>query len=257
MFVRTESFKEFIKFYPIVTGLVIIHFALWLCIDLLQFPFALQFLRDGIGNNYLVSQGEYWRLVTPIFLHAGFAHALFNSFSLVLFGPALEQMLGKSKFILMYIISGIFGNIGTYLIAPHEFYQHLGASGAVFGIFGVYLFMVLYRKSLIGPSNSQLIMTIFVLGLFMTFMRTGINVWAHLFGLIGGFAIAPAVLRNARPFSVWQNRAKHTNRNNGEVTFNPNRWNKRKFLPGKKYGKYIFWGIIIFLVALALLGNLF
>ncbi|MFC7322047.1 rhomboid family intramembrane serine protease [Halobacillus campisalis] len=256
MFVRTESFQEFLKFYPIVCGLVIIHFVLWFFIDILQLPFALQILREGIGNNYFVGQGEYWRLVTPIFLHGGFAHALFNSFSLVLFGPALEQMLGKAKFITMYLAAGIAGNIGTYLMAPNEFYQHLGASGAIFGLFGVYAYMVIYRKSLIGAANSQLVMTIFVIGFFMTFMRPGINVWAHLFGLIGGFAVAPPLLKNARPFSVWQNRAKFANRDRDEVSFNPNRWKNKRF-SSKNYGKYILWGIILFLVAMAFLGNLF
>ncbi|MFG6150419.1 rhomboid family intramembrane serine protease [Halobacillus sp. B23F22_1] len=250
MFVRTESFKEFLKFYPIVSCLVAIHFLLWLCIDILQLPIAMQILREGIGNNYLVGQGEYWRLLSPIFLHGGFAHALFNSFSLVLFGPALEQMLGKTKFILMYVSAGIAGNVGTYLMAPNAFYQHLGASGAIFGIFGVYLFMVLNRKSLIGSANTQIVMVIFVLGLFMTFSRPGINVWAHLFGLIGGFAAAPPLLRNARPFSIWQNRAKFANRESKDISFNPNRWSKGSS-PVKKYGKYVFWGIIIFLIALA------
>ncbi|WP_431801681.1 rhomboid family intramembrane serine protease [Halobacillus andaensis] len=251
MFVRTESFQEFIKFYPIVSGLVAIHLLLWLCIDVLQFPFAMQILREGIGNNYLVGQGDYWRLVTPIFLHGGFAHALFNSFSLVLFGPALEQMLGKAKFILMYLTAGIAGNIGTYLMSPDAFYQHLGASGSIFGIFGVYLFMVLYRKSLIGYANTQIIMVIFVLGLLMTFSRPGINIWAHLFGLIGGFAVAPPLLKKARPFSVWQNRAKFAKQDQNDIGFNPNRWNKRSNSTWKKYGKYILWGIIIFLVLLA------
>ncbi|MCP3029246.1 rhomboid family intramembrane serine protease [Halobacillus sp. A5] len=251
MFVRTESFQEFIKFYPIVSGLIVIHLVLWLFIDIFQLSFAMQILREGIGNNYLVGQGEYWRLVTPIFLHGGFAHALFNSFSLVLFGPALEQMLGKTKFILMYLTAGIAGNLGTYFMAPDAFYQHLGASGSIFGIFGVYLFMVLYRKSLMGYANTQIIMVMLVLGLFMTFSRSGINIWAHLFGLIGGFAIAPPLLTKARPFSVWQNRSKFANREPKDIGFNPNRWNKRSNVTLKKYGKYLLWGVIIFLVLLA------
>ncbi|UOQ91795.1 rhomboid family intramembrane serine protease [Halobacillus shinanisalinarum] len=254
MFVRTESFKEFLKFYPIVSGLVLINLLLWLFISVFQFNFALDLLRAGVGNNYLVSQGEYWRLVTPIFFHGGFSHALFNSFSLVLFGPALEQMLGKVKFITVYLIAGIAGNMGTYIVAPDAFYQHLGASGAIFGIFGVYLFMVLFRKHLIGSANSQIITIIFVLGLFMTFARPNINVLAHVFGLIGGFALAPPLLKNARPFSVWQNRAKHENISRSSAGFDPNRWKKRSS-KGKGYGKYIIWGVIIFLVALALVNN--
>ncbi|MFD2923213.1 rhomboid family intramembrane serine protease [Halobacillus naozhouensis] len=255
MFVRTESFKEFLRFYPIVSGLVAINLLLWLCIYVFQFSFALDMLRAGVGNNYLVAQGEYWRLITPIFLHGGFAHALFNSFSLVLFGPALEQMLGRLKFISVYLLAGIAGNIGTYIVAPNAFYQHLGASGAIFGIFGIYVFMVLFRKHLIGSANSQIIMVIFILGLFMTFTRPNINVVAHVFGLIGGFAMAPPFLRKAKPFSIGVNRGRHKNKSQSGAGFNPNRWNRRS-VRRKGYGKNILWGIIIFLVLLALANNI-
>ncbi|QAS52451.1 rhomboid family intramembrane serine protease [Halobacillus litoralis] len=254
MFVRTENFKEFLKFYPVVSFLVGLHFALWILMDFLQIGIAQDLKAWGMGVNLFILNGEYWRLVTPIFLHADFTHALFNSFSLVLFGPALEQMLGKGKFILMYLFAGIAGNIGTFIVNPDAYYAHLGASGAIFGIFGVYVFMVLFRKHLIDQANSQIILVIFALGLFMTFARPNINVLGHLFGLIGGFAIAPPILRNARPFSLWQIRTRHSNRGNNEISFNPTRWKKRK-LPGKSTGKYILWGIILFLALFALINR--
>ncbi|WP_181350156.1 rhomboid family intramembrane serine protease [Thalassobacillus sp. CUG 92003] len=253
MFVRTESFKEFIRSYPIITGLVALHFVLWFLIDFLQFPFAQQWLRDGVGVNAYITAGEYWRLVTPIFLHAGIGHALFNSFSLVLFGPALEQMLGKTKFILMYLAAGIAGNLGTYAVDPNSFGGHLGASGAIFGIFGVYVFMVVYRKNLIDQTNSQIVMTIFIIGLVMTFVQPNINILGHLFGFIGGFAIAPLVLRNAQPFSIW--RTKRSPRDDGDITFNPDRWRKRRF-PWTRLLTYVLWGGIALLVIIGLFGRM-
>ncbi|MYL31657.1 rhomboid family intramembrane serine protease [Halobacillus halophilus] len=254
MFLRTESFKEFLRFYPVVSALVGIHFGLWLLADFLQLGFAVDLKQWGIGVNVLVLNGEYWRLLTPIFLHAGFMHALFNSFSLVLFGPALEQMLGRVRFIVMYLAAGIAGNIGTFIVNPDAYYAHLGASGAIFGIFGVYVFMVLFRKHLIDQANAQIIIVIFALGLFMTFTRQNINILGHLFGLIGGFAIAPAILKNARPFSLWQIRTRHSNRDSDEISFNPNRWKKRRFGRGG-IGKYVLWGIIIFLALFALVNR--
>ena len=99
MFTRTESFKEFIRFYPIVSTIIAIHFAIYLLTVLPFFP-NYWFFSTFSGVNLYIMEGEVWRLVTPIFMHSGFAHVLFNSFSLVLFGPALEQILGRGKFCL-------------------------------------------------------------------------------------------------------------------------------------------------------------
>lgn len=202
MFVRTErSIKEFMQLYPIISTIIIINFALFIIIDLLPLPFGDMLFQWGAGHNESISlYGEYWRILTPIFLHGGFMHTLFNSFALVLFGPALEIMLGKAMFTLAYLLTGIIGNIGTYLMEPMSPIPHIGASGAIYGLFGLYIFMVFFRKELIDPGSAQIIKTIFVLGLIMTFIRPGINIYAHIFGFIGGFALGPIILRNARSF---------------------------------------------------------
>ena len=226
MFIRNESFREFLRYYPVVSVIVALQLLIWLIGFLLPaYGFFIQ--QYGRGNNLLINQGEYWRLVTPIFLHnpTGVMHVLFNSFSLVLFGPALEQMLGKARFILLYFLSGIIGNFFTYIFDPSASYSHVGASGAIYGLFGVYIYMILFRKRLIDPGSAQIISTIFIIGLIMTFLRPSINIFAHLFGFIGGLALAPLVLVNVRPFSIWRNRSTR----DGEIKFDPNRWNKRRF----------------------------
>lgn len=207
MFIRTEkSVKEFFSFYPIVTLIVIINLLLWLIIDLLHLNVGHSIYNLGVGHNLSIHlYGEYWRLVTPIFLHAGFGHLIFNSFALVIFGPALEQMLGKFKFIMAYFIMGIAGNLGTFLINPTSPVPHLGASGAIYGLLGIYLFMVLFRKDLIDPVNAQIVKTIFFIGLVMTFITPNINIAAHLFGFISGFALGPILLTHASPFSTAKN----------------------------------------------------
>lgn len=253
LFIRTErSIKEFIQFYPIIAALIIIHLVLWLITDFLPFPFGDQLDRWGTGNNFYISQGEYWRLFTSIFLHAGLMHAVFNSFALVLFGPALEQMLGKYKFIFAYIGAGLIGNLATYFLTPTVYYEYVGASGAVYGLFGIYIYMVAFRKHLIDQANSQIIMTIFIIGLVMTFIQPGINIYAHIFGFIGGFALAPLVLSNAQPFSPWRNRRY---RDDDSIQFNPNRWKKRR-IPKKVYAK-ILWGFLGILIILGLIGRIF
>ncbi|RFA33660.1 rhomboid family intramembrane serine protease [Virgibacillus dokdonensis] len=256
MFIRHErSIKEFIQSYPIVSTLVIIHLALWLVINFLQLPFGIWLYQLGEGSNYGIEQGEYWRLITPIFLHADLMHALFNSFSLVLFGPALEQMLGRTKFIIGYLFAGIFGNLGTYLVED-LFYFHIGASGAIFGLFGIYIFMVLFRKHLIDQISSQIVTTIFVIGLIMTFFNPGINVSGHIFGFLGGVIIAPIVLAGANSYNPWAAVARRNRyRNDDDIQFDPNRWNKKR-LP-RSFSKNIGWIIFGVLVLLGLLSRLF
>lgn len=254
MFIRTErSTKEFMRSYPIVTGFIIIYLGLWLIIDLFQLPIGRTIYMFGVGNNFFISQGEYWRLITPMFLHAGMTHVLFNSFSLVLFGPALEQMLGKFKFIGAYLGAGTIANVATYFLGPSDiFYNHVGASGAIYGLFGLYMYMVIFRKDLIDQASAQIVVTIFVIGLVMTFVRPNINIFGHIFGFIGGLALAPTVLRNVRPFSPWQQARRKEN--DGSISFDPNRWNKKR-MP-KHVKKKIIWTVIGILIFLGLLNRI-
>jgi rhomboid protease GluP len=187
MFFRTESFQQFIRYYPIVTAIIVIQVLFLLATTLPLFPSNWVF-ENLAGINLFVAEGEVWRLVTPIFLHSGFAHLLFNSFSLVLFGPPLEQMLGKTKFLLVYLAGGILANIATYFLHPLT-YTHVGSSGAIFALFGYYVSIILFKKHMLSQQNSQIILSITAIGLIMTFLQPNINVTAHVFGLLSGLLI--------------------------------------------------------------------
>lgn len=188
LFIRTENFRTFIRLYPIVSTIIAIHILLFIVVNFSPYVFYLM-----IGHNYSIVAGEYWRLVTPIFIHLSFPHVLFNTFSLYLFGPALERIIGKFKFIIGYVGAGVLANIATlFLEGPG--YSHVGASGAIFGLFGFFVYIIYARKELIDQQNSQLIITILVLSVIMTFVMPNINILGHLFGLIGGAALAPILL---------------------------------------------------------------
>jgi membrane associated rhomboid family serine protease len=106
----------------------------------------------------------------------------------VLFGPALERMLGKLKFLAVYLISGIAANIATLLLEPPA-YVHVGSSGAIFGLFGFYISMAMYQKHMLSRESSQTVLTIAAISVVMTFIQPNINITAHIFGLIAGFLI--------------------------------------------------------------------
>ncbi len=192
MFLRTESFRSFLTYYPIVSFLVGLHFLLWIWISF-SLPGGQFLAQNMVGINMFIAHGEWWRLFTPMLIHASFAHVLFNSFSLVLFGPSLEKLLGKFKFICAYVGAGFIANVATFFLEPAQF-SHVGASGAIYGLFGIYLYMVVFRKDLIDQANSQIIVTILVIGLVMTFVGGNINVLGHIFGFVGGAILAPIVL---------------------------------------------------------------
>ena len=205
------------------------------------FPNKLIFEKLAGVNLYIV-QGEYWRLLSPIILHSGFPHVLFNSFSLVLFGPVLERMLGKTRFILLYITAGAAANIATLLLEPLT-YIHVGASGAIFGLFGYFAAIIVFRKELLSRENSQIILTITIIGVIMTFLQPNINVTAHLFGLLAGFLIGAASLAKGRTSS-----SSGIIRPGGLAGIRPS-------LKGVPASRLVLWGIIIILAVLGFLSR--
>ncbi|MFC7372774.1 rhomboid family intramembrane serine protease [Fictibacillus iocasae] len=192
MFVRDESFKTFIQRYPLVTFLVALQVIVYLLISFAPFGRTVYVLFAG--SNYYVEAGQYWRLITPIITHVTFSHVLFNSFSLVLFAPALEVILGKVRFFLAYLLSGVLANLATFWLMPLD-YVHIGASGSIFGLFGIYVYILYNRREYLNRGSRQILLTVLVISLISTFLDDRINVAGHLFGLIAGAALGPILVR--------------------------------------------------------------
>jgi membrane associated rhomboid family serine protease len=144
------------------------------------------FLRFGDQHLVGVAEGEYYRLVTALFLHAGVMHILFNMWALYVVGAPLEAMLGRLRFVALYFLSGLSGSALAYLLADPRT-ETVGASGAIFGLFGA-LFVVGRRLNLsIGPIG-----IVIALNLVLTFTISGISWQGHIGGLIAGAALAAA-----------------------------------------------------------------
>ncbi|ARD48018.1 rhomboid family intramembrane serine protease [Sporosarcina sp. P37] len=201
MFIRTENFSQYVRAYPVVTFLLALNIGIF--IYTLIPGIGDRLFLFGLGDNFLIANGEYWRLVTPMFLHGGFMHLLFNMFSLFVFGPELEKIAGKARFITIYMLAGLFGDIATYFLQPPA-YAHVGASGAIFGVFGAFGALVYYTKHAF-PQLRQVILPIIVISIVMTFVGTNINVTAHIAGLITGFLIGLSFFNPKRIVS-WRKR---------------------------------------------------
>ncbi|PWI12500.1 rhomboid family intramembrane serine protease [Streptomyces sp. NWU339] len=140
-----------------------------------------------------VAEGEWYRLVTSMFTHEAIWHIAFNMFALWWLGGPLEQALGRARYLALYLISGLAGSALTYLLAPGTT-ASLGASGAIFGLFGAMAVLVRRLNYDIRP-----IIVLLVINLVFTF-SPGFNIaWqAHIGGLVAGVVIGYAMVHASR-----------------------------------------------------------
>ena len=140
-------------------------------------------------NRYYVLHGEYYRLLTGMFLHANIFHLFFNMYALYIIGSQLESFLGRHKFLIVYLLSGLSGSVLSIFFSAGF---SVGASGAIFGLLGSLLYFGYhYRVYLETVVKSQIIPLIIINLLFG--MLPGIDNWAHIGGLIGGVLSTMAV----------------------------------------------------------------
>jgi len=136
-------------------------------------------------NSNVIDQNEIWRLFTSMFMHGDLNHLISNMFGLLIFGTYIEQSFSKIKYLFIYIISGLIGNLFTLLLYPGNVISY-GASGAIFGIIGV-VAVIIYIE---GDKFFLLLATLYLLYFIASSFAPGINLWAHLFGLGSGSIFA-------------------------------------------------------------------
>ncbi|MEU1460649.1 rhomboid family intramembrane serine protease [Streptomyces sp. NPDC005727] len=139
-----------------------------------------------------VAEGQYYRLLTSMFLHGGYVHILFNMLSLWWIGGPLEAALGRARYLALYFVSGLAGSALSYLIAaPNQ--PSLGASGAIFGLFGATA--VLMRRL---NYDMRPVIALLVINLIITFGWGGIAWQAHIGGLVAGVVTGYAMVHAPR-----------------------------------------------------------
>ena len=157
-------------------------------------------VTNGVPHVVGIAHGEYYRLLTSMFLHEPpssggtfFLHILFNMWCLFVVGPPLEALLGRVRFVGLYLLTGLAGSVLAYVLTA-PYIAELGASGAIFGLFGALL--ILGRKLRL---NIQPIALTIGLNLVLTFSLPGISWQAHIGGLIAGVALGAAWAYAPRP----------------------------------------------------------
>ncbi len=147
----------------------------------------------SFGANYApyVLEGEYWRLLTSAFLHIGVIHLVFNMYALYVIGPQLESFYGKGKYLIIYLFSAIAGNLMSIMFTHNA--VSAGASGAIFGLLGSLLYFGYHYRVYLGNVLKSQIIPLIILNLMMGLFLSGIDMAAHVGGLIGGILISMAL----------------------------------------------------------------
>lgn len=144
-----------------------------------------QLLVDfGAKENFRILSGEYWRFLTPIFLHANVVHLFINCYSLYAIGVLVEKIFGRFKFAVVYFLAGITGNILSFIFSSNP---GVGASGSIFGLLGALLFFGIINPALFKSHFGHNVILTILINLGYGFTNAGIDNFAHMGGLVGGF----------------------------------------------------------------------
>lgn len=163
-------------------------------------------VRLGAKTNELIQMGQWWRLITPIFLHIGIFHIFMNGFTLLYVGQILEPMIGHWRFFIIYIVSGIMGNLASFAFGASSVIS-AGASTSLFGMFAAFLALALiYRENRFLTELGKSFLGLIVINLIMDLTMTGIDIWGHLGGAVGGLLLGYAlgIPRISRPKMIFR-----------------------------------------------------
>lgn len=149
----------------------------------------------GAKENYSIFNGEYYRLITCMFLHGGIMHIIFNMYALYSIGSIVEIWFGKIKYIVIYFISGIMGSIMSLYFSES---MSVGASGAIFGLLGCVLVIAIKFRGRIGKDFLINIAGVIGINIFIGLKAIDIDNFGHIGGLIGGIVITLIFLSNRR-----------------------------------------------------------
>jgi len=190
IFQRTETFRGYVRLYPVTSLILALNVVVFL-IDYVildrEWTFRGAFFQDPAFDRYGLT--EPWRYVTSIALHGGWDHLLFNSFSILVFAPPLERLLGHLRYFVYYVLSGIGGNVLSAIVYADSGSISLGASGAIYGLFGAYLYIAVFRKFAMDEATRKTIYITLAFGLIYSLIVPRVNIWAHIGGALAGLAL--------------------------------------------------------------------
>lgn len=196
--------KPFItrEFTIVNSLLVVINIALFIYYSIIGSTLDIDFMLEK-GVMYVPSimeNGEYYRFLTCIFLHFGFQHLVGNMVVLLFLGDNVERTIGWWKYIILYLGSGLIGSLGSFVYAYtlNPAIVSAGASGAIYGVIGALLWLVICNKGKLENMTIVRVCVMIAYALYSGFTSEHIDMAAHICGLIGGFLLAIILYRKEK-----------------------------------------------------------
>lgn len=154
----------------------------------------------GAKHNAKIADGELYRLISSMFLHANLMHIVFNSLALRALGPDVEIFFGRAKFLIIYFTAGLIGSLGSFIFNASI---GVGASGAIFGLLGANLYLMTLNPQLYKRIYGYDMLVLLGINLVYGLMNPSIDNVAHLAGMIGGYLAAWSVgIKQQNPFKM-------------------------------------------------------
>ena len=193
---KTRSFSQ--EFTLVNTLMVIVNAIIFFAMAFAGSKAFDTVLSDGgMYAPYVIERGQIYRLFTCMFLHFNFMHLLGNMVVLMFLGDNVERAVGKLKYILIYLLGGMFGSLGSFLYA--FFYNpnilSAGASGAIFAVIGALLWLVIRNKGRLEDMTILRMCVLIAYALYNGIKSENVDMAAHMFGLFGGFLAAIVLYR--------------------------------------------------------------
>lgn len=187
------SWKETFAKLPAVSVLLVAVNVLLYGIGLISPQTGAWMETNGcFGVLYLLYGGQVYRLVTSAFLHVSIEHLFHNMLLLYCCGELVEKSLGRVRFLILYLLSAVCGNLlsAAYELSTGHYYNSVGASGAVFGLTGALLFLVVTKKGAAAHISLTRALLAVLLSVYAGFSTQNVNNAAHVGGLLSGFLLA-------------------------------------------------------------------
>ncbi len=188
---------------PLFTGIIAaVNVIVFVVLECMGSTESAAFIAEhgGMYPDFVLTDGQWWRILTAMFLHFGAAHLLNNMVIFCCVGSRLERAVGRIRFLVIYFLSGIGGGLLSLFMMVHtgDYAVSAGASGAIFGVIGGFLWAIIRHRGRLEGVTARGMMLMIALSLYYGFSTIGIDNWCHVGGILTGFVVSMILYHGKR-----------------------------------------------------------